>query len=258
MIKNILINIIISCIITLLTTLLFNINSNKTLSLIFINTLLILTINNFIRSYNKPSKNNSSKHNPFTNNNPSKNNSSKNNPSKNNNSNSSKTNKSKNQLNKPAEWTDDHIIPLKSYNQCDCTNDNSCIIQPDSNNIFPGFNPKTLEIPKKLEIKPEITNSNNSSKKNCKICGTEICLSNSPVTENFTTYDPYRPHGDYESPESINTSKKMKRIINKVINNIKNNKPNSDINLQDIKLLSKDLCIHCKTGLCLNDSCYSI
>jgi hypothetical protein len=35
--------------------------------------------------------------------------------------------------------TPDKIIPLDSYNKDDCTNDNSCLIQPDSQNLFPGY-----------------------------------------------------------------------------------------------------------------------
>lgn len=106
-----------------MTNLLFNINSKRTLSLIFINILLILILNTLFNY--KPKKNNF----------PTNVNKPKPKP---------KCNKSVTNLNTSPEWTDDHIIPLKSYNQCDCTNDNSCIISPDSNNIFPGFNPKTL------------------------------------------------------------------------------------------------------------------
>ena len=36
-------------------------------------------------------------------------------------------------------FTEDRILPLDTYNPSDCTNDNSCIIQPDKYNLSPGF-----------------------------------------------------------------------------------------------------------------------
>lgn len=49
---------------------------------------------------------------------------------------------------KPQEThTPDKIIPLDSYNKDDCTNDNTCLIQPDAQNLFPGH----IEINKKRE-----------------------------------------------------------------------------------------------------------
>ena len=53
----------------------------------------------------------------------------------------------KNKCTPKSEWTDDHIIPLNKYNQCDCTNDDTCIIKPNKHNLFTGFN-----TPKKKSI----------------------------------------------------------------------------------------------------------
>ena len=48
------------------------------------------------------------------------------------------------------------------------------------------------------------------------------------------------------------------KILETIANNIRNNKPHNNLQLQEIKEVSKNLCNHCKVGICLNDSCYSI
>jgi hypothetical protein len=162
---------------------------------------------------------------------------------------------------KPSNWSYDKIIPLDKYNKCDCTNDGSCIIPPDKINIFPGFKKKKEQKYKYVPVKKNndipIENIINNKKK-CRLCNTSLSILNNPVTEKFTTYNPYRESNRYASPESLELGKKKKKIIDKLVENIKNNRSNTNINLEDMKELKDDICIHCKTGICLNDACYSI
>ena len=79
----------------------------------------------------------------------------------------------------PSNWTSDKIIPLDKYNQCDCTNDGSCIIPPDKINIFPGFNKKKQQKYKYVPVKKNndipIQNIINNKKK-CKLCNTSLSI----------------------------------------------------------------------------------
>ena len=107
------------------------------------------------------------------------------------------------------EYTSDGLIPLKSYNPKDCTNDGSCIIKADDNNIFPGFVKekknkacrKMKENLKKvktqiLESCPDIKVKMDEIKKQnpkdfCKRCGKHLSLINNPTSEQFTYENPY-------------------------------------------------------------------
>ena len=236
--KIILLTVLTTVLITLLISVIFTIDSNKTNILIFSIILVVLILNNTM--------NNSS-----------------------NQKNINKLNINSNKTNikyvnvpiteKSSNWTYDKIIPIDKYNKCDCTNDGSCIIPPDKINIFPSFNKKKQVKYVKLKKNEDIPIQNiiNNTTR-CKLCKTYISLLNNPITENFTTYNPYRDSNRYENPESLEFEKKQKKIINKLVENIKNNRSNTNINLQDMKELKDDICIHCKTGICLNDACYSI
>jgi len=154
------------------------------------------------------------------------------------------------------EWTSDKIIPLKKYNRNDCTNDSSCVISPDKNNLFPNKNYSASQNMVKPTIK--LTGEILYSMNHCKLCNSILDLNNNKVTENFTTFNPYRPNDSYSNPDKIKRKQKIEDILNTIMSNIKNNKSHTNINIEDIKKVSKDLCLHCKTGLCLNDTCYSI
>ena len=101
-------------------------------------------------------------------------------------------------------YTEDKIIPLDSYNKGDCTNDNTCIIQPDKKNMFPGFvkiNKKREECSNKLNNKNIINNNKNLEEENnkgymvaqpkCKDCGRILSLLNNPTSEQFQFKNPY-------------------------------------------------------------------
>lgn len=230
--------ILLTTLITLLISAIFTIDSHKTNILIFSIILVVLILNDAINNSNKK-ENKISKE-----------------------CSEDKIEYIKVPINeKSSNWTYDRIIPLDKYNKCDCTNDGSCIIPPDKINIFPGFNNKKVQkykyVPVKKNKEIPIENIINNKKK-CKLCNTSLSILNNPVTEKFTTYNPYRESNRYESPESLDLEKKKKKIINKLVENIKNNRSNTNINLQDMKELKDDICIHCKTGICLNDACYSI
>ena len=75
-------------------------------------------------------------------------------------------------------YTIDKIIPISSYNQRDCTNDNSCIIQPNKHNLFPGFEKDNGDY--KVMI----------SKPSCNNCGKLLSLLNKPTSEKFSK-NPY-------------------------------------------------------------------
>ena len=236
--------ILISLLLTLIISVLFTISSNKTNLLIFFIILVVMILNNAMNN--------------------AMNNASTGCPSKNitNNNLNSDMELIKIPIDKKnSNWTYDKIIPLDKYNRCDCTNDGSCIIPPDKVNIFPGFKKKKekdykyvfVKKNKEIPIEQIINNTNK-----CKLCKIPLTLLNNPITEKFTTYNPYREANRYESPDSLELDKKKKKIINTLVENIKNNKSNNNINLQDLKDLKDNICIHCKTGICLNDACYSI
>lgn len=100
-------------------------------------------------------------------------------------------------------YTEDKIIPLESYNQRDCTNDNTCIIQPDTKNMFPGFvkiNKKREECGHKLININNNSNDNTANENNkgymvaqpkCKNCGRILSLVNNPTSEKFKFKNPY-------------------------------------------------------------------
>ena len=107
------------------------------------------------------------------------------------------------------EFTSDGLIPLKSYNPKDCTNDGSCIIKPDDNNIFPGFvKEKKNKACKRLkenlqkvknqisdncpDIKLEMDEIKKQNPKDfCKKCGKHLNLINNPTSEQFSYKNPY-------------------------------------------------------------------
>lgn len=117
-------------------------------------------------------------------------------------------------------YTEDKIIPLESYNQRDCTNDNSCIIQPDTKNMFPGFvkiNKKREECGDKLN-----NNSNNDTEDNkgymiaqpkCKDCGRILSLINNPTSEKFKFQNPYDLTHDCDNFKINNLSKEQNICI---------------------------------------------
>ena len=107
------------------------------------------------------------------------------------------------------EFTSDGLIPLKSYNPKDCTNDGSCIIKPDDNNIFPGFikekkNKACQKLKQNLkQVKKQLSNAcpsikleideikKQNPKDFCKKCGKHLSLINNPTSEQFSYKNPY-------------------------------------------------------------------
>lgn len=151
-------------------------------------------------------------------------------------------------------WTSDKLIKLENYNQNDCTNDGSCVINPDNANLF--TKPINYNVDKNLICNKQ--SNNNANTKYCMICSKYIDPTNNIVTESFTNIDPYRGEGDFRSSNTIIRNRKIDKILNKILENKRNNKSNTNIDLNEIKKLSKNLCHHCKVGLCVNDGCYSI
>ena len=97
-------------------------------------------------------------------------------------------------------FTEDRILPLDTYNPSDCTNDNSCIIQPDKYNLSPGF--KKLENKRKQcnkymeddDYKNKITKMRDfkfQEKNKCVNCGDQLSLLNNPSNESFEFRNPY-------------------------------------------------------------------
>ena len=152
------------------------------------------------------------------------------------------------------EWTSDKLIKLDNYNQNDCTNDGSCIIKPDNKNLF--TKPIDYKVDKNLICNKEY--NDNINNKYCMICRKYIDPINYVVTETFTNIDPYRSEGDFRSSNTIIRNRKIDKILNKILENKQNNKSNTNIDLNEIKKLSNNICHHCKIGLCVNDGCYSI
>lgn len=120
-------------------------------------------------------------------------------------------------------YTEDKIIPLESYNQRDCTNDNTCIIQPDTKNMFPGFvkiNKKREECGDKLI---NINNNSNDDTENnkgymvaqpkCKDCGRILSLINNPTSEKFKFKNPYDLTHDCDNFNINNLTKEQNVCI---------------------------------------------
>lgn len=80
---------------------------------------------------------------------------------------------------KQLEFTTDAIIPIKSYNPRDCTNDNSCIIPGDKANLY-GLH-------KKKEVNPfnKYNSKEDSGLSQCVRCNRPLTLFNNPPTEDF-------------------------------------------------------------------------
>lgn len=156
-------------------------------------------------------------------------------------------------------WTSDSIIPLNKYNPRDCTNDNSCIIPPDKYNQYPTWkNAPKLETRQNLD-----TNLNNINIKGkyCMICLKNIDPLKNPITENFTSENPYGQFEDIvEDNKDDNKNDNDNNInnIKRLYENITNNNNNHNLPLSNIKKLSDKICHHCKIGLCVNDGCLSV
>ena len=176
----------------------------------------------------------------------------------NNNQNESNKSQSSNCNKKKTNWTSDAIIPLDKYNPNDCTNDSTCIISPNNKNLFPKTGRNTISKENSCDNKNLHDRNNLDKLKQCKLCNTIINMNNNIVTEKFTTYDPYRPDCDYTYPSELENNKNLSKILKKISKNLENNKSHSNISLEDLKKISKDLCVHCKTGVCVNDTCYSL
>lgn len=97
-------------------------------------------------------------------------------------------------------YTEDMILPLDTYNPSDCTNDNTCIIQPDKYNLSPGFDKienKRKHCSKYMEddnYKNKITKARDyelQDKTKCANCGDELSLLNNPTGEKFEFKNPY-------------------------------------------------------------------
>ena len=196
------------------------------------------------------------------------------------NNNKNFSNKSIN-TNQKKKWTSDKIIPLNKYNKDDCTNDDTCIIKPDNLNLFPRkhvnkwnstycnqqkdcikdnscvIKPNNLNLYPPHDYK-KYKNQTELNIKTCLLCSREINIIDNPITEHFSSINPYRPESLYKSPEDVLKDEKLDDIINKLSNNVKENKSNTNIPLNHIKKLANKLCRHCKVGLCVNDACYSL
>mgnify|MGYP001210918613 CR=1 FL=1 len=137
--------------------------------------------------------------------------------------------------------TPDEIIPLDSYNKDDCTNDNSCLIQPDAQNMFPGhieINKKREECSEKvtpLKINDDFLNNDenlnnfeelNDKNKNliinndqidelktCQNCKKVLNLLNRPTTEKFNYKNPLDITHDCNSFKIHNLDKEQNTCI---------------------------------------------
>ena len=80
---------------------------------------------------------------------------------------------------KKLEFTSDRIIPIKSYNPRDCTNDGSCIIPGDKANLY-GLH-------KKESVNPftKYNSKEDSGLSPCVRCNRPLTLFNNPPTEDF-------------------------------------------------------------------------
>ena len=79
---------------------------------------------------------------------------------------------------KKLEFTNDKILPIKTYNPYDCTNDNSCIIPASEANLY-GFHEKK-GINHLLQY-----NSKENTPSTCVRCNRPLTLYNNPDTEIF-------------------------------------------------------------------------
>jgi hypothetical protein len=93
-------------------------------------------------------------------------------------SSSSNTNKQSNVDVINPEFTMDKILPVKSYNPEDCTNDGSCIQEANEANLY-GFHQKKGESPFKELDKGVVASST------CIRCSRPITIENNPPTELF-------------------------------------------------------------------------
>ena len=112
------------------------------------------------------------------------------------------------------EYTQDAIIPLESYNKQDCTNDDSCIIQPDKQNLFPGHQKIEKKRQQCKHVLNDISNDNilnnqqsNNKLNHCENCKTILDLTNNPTREKFDFKSPYDTTFDCSAYEINNISK---------------------------------------------------
>ena len=128
--------------------------------------------------------------------------------------------------NKDHEFTYDRILPIKSYNPDDCTNDGTCIIPPSTANLH-GFHEKKGENPFKNQdlilTQEEAQKKDAVELSTCERCKRPLTLENNPSTEMFK-----------QTCECNSCSSEDKQ-------NCVNNR----------------LCIYCKTAYLQNHACYS-
>ena len=121
------------------------------------------------------------------------------------------------ELTKKMEFTSDAIIPIKSYNPRDCTNDGSCIIPPDKANIH-GFHEK-----KGVNPFVELNSKESPELNTCIRCNRPLTLYNNPPTENFLPTC------------SCNFCTREIKELN----------------------LNNKMCVYCKTGYLKNNQCFN-
>ena len=131
--------------------------------------------------------------------------------------------------------TSDNIIEPCMYNQLDCTTDMSCILQPDKNNLFPGFDREFKVKDKKTSLKKEC-----QVKKEEGIVVENFISSTNPfqmndvsVPFNSTIVDPYE-HYKMVKNENLENSDKCSEVV------------------------GNDLCFHCRKGHCLGGNCRNL
>ena len=118
---------------------------------------------------------------------------------------------------KKMEFTSDAIIPIKSYNPRDCTNDGSCIVPADKANLH-GFYEKKGQNPF-----VEFDSKESSELKPCIRCNRPLTLYNNPPTEQFLPTC------------SCNFCTRE---------------------IKDLDLNNK-MCVYCKTGYLKNNQCFN-
>lgn len=96
------------------------------------------------------------------------------------------------------EFTSDKIIPVKSYNPNDCTNDGTCIQPPSEANIH-GFHVKPAKNP--FEEKDEV----HKNKSKCTRCARPLTVENNPPMEDFKEDCNYNYcNSDYKKKQKMN------------------------------------------------------
>jgi len=118
---------------------------------------------------------------------------------------------------KKMEFTSDAIIPIKSYNPSDCTNDGSCIIPADKANLH-GLYEKKGENPF-----VEFDTKESPELKQCIRCNRPLTLYNNPPTEDFLP--------------TCSCNFCTREIKNLDLNN--------------------KMCVYCKTGYLKNHQCFN-